>query len=268
MRCHPSVAEEETVFNTVHTQREIAFPEALKNGSQGPAVRRLQEWLGFNRFPTGIDSDFGDGTERALRQFQQAHQLPASGQLDPATWSRLVQPMTSALEVQPTSSSLAGAVKEVAKAHLAQGPIELGGDNRGPWVRMYMDGRDGPEWRWCAGFVFFVLRQACAALDKPVPFPVTFSCDSLAANARQAGRLCPGEEIASGRTRWADLGPFAIFLVRRSPGDWCHTGFAEDGSGSAFATIEGNTNDDGSSNGFEVCARSRSLKDKDFVVVT
>jgi hypothetical protein len=64
------------------------------------------------------------------------------------------------------------------------------------------------------------------------------------------------------------VGPLAIFLVRHSPGDWCHTGFAVRGEGGTFATIEGNTNDDGSSNGFEVCGRSRSVKEKDFILLS
>jgi hypothetical protein len=34
-----------------------------------------------------------------------------------------------------------------------------------------------------------------------------------------------------------------------------------------FKTIEGNTNDEGVSNGFEVCMRSRSYKDKDFILL-
>ena len=59
-------------------------------------------------------------------------------------------------------------------------PSDVGGENRGPWVRLYMDGRDGKEWLWCAGFVCFILRQACAALDQPLPFPGTVSCDVLA----------------------------------------------------------------------------------------
>ncbi len=34
-----------------------------------------------------------------------------------------------------------------------------------------------------------------------------------------------------------------------------------------FHTIEGNTNDDGSRNGYEVCARRRGYGKKDFVLL-
>ena len=45
-------------------------------------------------------------------------------------------------------------------------PREIGGQNMGPWVRLYMDGREGAEFPWCAGFVCFVLAQACEAMGR------------------------------------------------------------------------------------------------------
>jgi hypothetical protein len=256
------------MFSTPHTAEETVFPGALSNGSMGPGVRRLQEWLGFGGCPTSIDGDFGGGTLRALNKFQKSRQLPVTAALDPQTWSQLVQPMTSLLAIRPAASSLPAAMLELAEAHLARRPIELGGDNRGPWVRMYMNGNEGREWRWCAGFVCFVMKQACSALRRDPPIRTTFSCDSLAAFARETRRLRRGEDIANGEVPWSEVGPLAIFLVRHSPGDWCHTGFAVRGEGGTFATIEGNTNDDGSSNGFEVCGRSRSVKEKDFILLS
>src|SRR5437899_2976545 len=51
----------------------------------------------------------------------------------------------------------------------------------GGGVRLYMEGREGEEWPWCAGFACFVLGQACRTLDVDPPFPPSVSCDSLAA---------------------------------------------------------------------------------------
>ena len=31
--------------------------------------------------------------------------------------------------------------------------------NQGPWVRLYMNGRDGQEWPWCADFASYVLKR-------------------------------------------------------------------------------------------------------------
>jgi hypothetical protein len=55
--------------------------------------------------------------------------------------------------------------------------------------------------------------------------------------------------------------------VRKTASDWTHTGIVVEVGPEGFKTIEGNTNDEGVSNGFEVCMRSRSYKDKDFILL-
>ena len=60
----------------------------------------------------------------------------------------------------------------------------------------------------------------------------------------------------------------SIFLVRRTPTDWTHTGLVTDAVPVAFDTIEGNTNDDGDREGFEVCSRSRGYASKDFITLS
>ena len=60
-------------------------------GSRGPGVQLLQ--LGLSRAgyqPGRIDGSFGRGTENALRQFQQAQGLPATGRSDVATWQAMM----------------------------------------------------------------------------------------------------------------------------------------------------------------------------------
>ena len=60
-------------------------------GSRGPGVQLLQ--LGLSRAgyqPGRIDGSFGRGTENALRQFQQAQGLPATGRSDAATWQAMM----------------------------------------------------------------------------------------------------------------------------------------------------------------------------------
>ena len=62
----------------------------LQKGSSGPQVldlqKRLQE-LGFD--PTGVDGDFGPGTEAAVIAFQKAHGLEADGKVGPNTSAAL-----------------------------------------------------------------------------------------------------------------------------------------------------------------------------------
>jgi hypothetical protein len=229
----------------------------------------VQEWLCFHGCHTTIDSDFGSGTELAVKAFQAKKRIPITGIVDRTTWDALVAPLLSVLSVTiPASVSFGQAVLRVAKAHLREHPIELGGDNLGPWVRTYTGGNDGPGYLWCAAFVTFVLKQACDAIGVAMPIAGSLSCDSLAYQAREKKRFVSGNTITSGTTPWGSLGQCQIFLVRQSPTDWTHTGFSFDGNGDTFATIEGNTNDDGNANGYEVCQRSRSLTKKDFIKIS
>src|SRR4051794_36471797 len=57
---------------------------ALKRGSRGPAVAKVQRWLGLKG-----DGIFGPGTRRVVRRFQRRHGLTADGVVGPATWRAL-----------------------------------------------------------------------------------------------------------------------------------------------------------------------------------
>ena len=247
--------------------RELTLDTTIKKGDTGAKARRVQEWLSFGGFATTIDGDFGDATERCVKAFQQSKGITATGKVGPQTWGALIEPLNQALQPikLPANATLASAVLKVAKQHLSQHPIELGGDNCGPWVRVYVGGNQGPEWRWCAGFLTLVLKQACMLLNRPMPIPGSVSCDALAYQAKQAGLFVRGEQLANGSVSWAALGAAQIFLVKQTSTNWVHTGFSFEGAGTVFSTIEGNTNDDGSSNGFEVCQRTRSIASKDFI---
>jgi putative peptidoglycan binding protein len=249
-----------------YVNKELEFSTTLRKNDYGVRVKRVQEWLGLQGVGTPIDSDFGDATKGCVARFQQKAGLEVTGAVDAETWNALVAPLTKALAaVDSPGSSLSSAVLRVARQHLSQGPIEIGGDNCGPWVRVYCGGNDGAEWRWCAGFVTFVMRQACLILDRSTPLPGSYSCDSLAYQAKDKDLFVKGADVADGTIGWSDLGTTQIFLVRRSPTDWSHTGFSFAGADQTFSTIEGNTNDDGSANGYEVCKRLRSIAKKDLI---
>ncbi len=250
-----------------HVTKELSFDGVIKKGDYGVKVRRVQEWLKMNGFATGIDSDFGDATETCVINFQNAKGLAQTGKVNQETWEALIDRLNKALApIQfPANIKLSEAILRTARQHLAQHPIEVGGDNKGPWVRVYMGGNQGTGWRWCAGFITFVMKQACTQLGQPLPIPGSYSCDSLAYQAREKGLFVKGSELANGSVSWSGLGSSQIFLVRRVATDWTHTGFSFDGSSTVFSTIEGNTNEDGSSNGFEVAKRTRSIPNKDFI---
>jgi hypothetical protein len=250
-----------------HVTKELTFPGQVQNGAGGMTVRRVQEWVTFHGFPTPVDGDFGPATETCVRHFQTGKGLNSTGTVDGQTWNALVEPLDRALRIPDVDSDapLGDVILEVAKQHLAEHPIELGGNNGGVWVRVYMDGNQGPQWRWCAGFVTFVMRQACMALERQAPIPGSYSCDSLAYQAKEAGLFVKGVDIEEENVLWPELGTSQIFLVRQTSTDWTHTGFSFEGSGLTYSTVEGNTNDQGSGEGYEVCQRTRSVAKKDFI---
>jgi hypothetical protein len=124
-----------------------------------------------------------------------------------------------------------------------------------------MSGQQGVPFAWCAGFVTFLLEQATQALSIGMPIAGSIRCDTLAAQAERAGIRITEDEAP------AKLTPGSIFLVRRIVGDWTHTGIVTEVHDDTFETIEGNTNDSGSREGVEVCARTRSYAGKDFILI-
>jgi hypothetical protein len=244
-------------------REEIEFPGEIKTGKVGKAARRVQEWLTLHGDNVAIDGEFGSGTAAAVRAFQESKRLPVTGVVDERTHATLVAPMLRALRPEVDASLPFGAlVAAIGAAHLAEHPREAGGDNMGPWVRLYMDGHQGSEWFWCAGFVTFLMKQAAALKATKPPLEGSFSCDSLAAQGREHGAF-----RKEGTLSPAQITPGAIFLDRRTASDWTHTGIVVRAESDVFHTIEGNTNDDGSRNGYEVCARRRGYGKKDFVLL-
>jgi len=244
---------------------EMDFPGDLDPGTKGRKARRVQEWLTIHGFRTPIDDDFDVATARAVVNFQAARGLTSGtgGKVDKATWEELVAPMARAFGKIVPSASFDATVRAVAEQHLREHPIEVGGQNCGPWVRAYMDGHQGQAWPWCAGFVTFVMKQAAEIQSSPTPIQGSVSCDVLQAQADKKGRYVAGSSIGSLAS--AGFGECCIFLVRNTSTDWTHTGFAMDMKHDTFATIEGNTNDEGTREGYEVCKRIRGKSEKDFI---
>jgi hypothetical protein len=260
-----------------YIRREIDSPaEPLARGDRNRTVTRIQEWLNYHNFRTGIDGDFGPATEACVKDFQRDKRKSPSGEVDEATWGLLVRPMTTALKAPSNVERMTpqATVLAVANQHVDQHPVEIGGDNRGPWVRLYCEGNDGRPWAWCAGFVTLIMQQAYFYRGERPPIKGSVSCDTLAAQAKEAGLFVGHNEITSGRRPWEEFGEACVFLRRRTSTDWTHTGIATAGTGDpdelVFATIEGNTNDEGSREGFEACRRKRSVggSDYDFIALT
>lgn len=235
----------------------------LARGARGARVRVVQEWLCLHGIHLAVDGGYGAASAAGVREFRARTGLPAGEEVDRATFDALLAPMRAALApIAPKPGATLGQmVVAYARQHLAQRPREVGGQNMGPWVRLYMDGSQGPAWPWCAGFSTLVLRQAAHTLGVPMPVARTYSCDVLAGNA--SANQC----FVGGGPSPRDVTPGSFFLVRRTRNDWDHVGIVTAVEGDVLRTIEGNTNDSGDREGYEVCARVRGFDRKDFVLI-
>ncbi len=244
-------------------KKEVNFPGEVSFGARGEDVRRVQEWLNLHGFGVVVDGDFGPATQTAVGQYQEQVGVHASGVTDEETWQSLVAPMSAVLQQSLDQSLPFGdATLLYARLHLDAHPREVGGVNQGPWVRLYMNGAEGPSVLWCAGFVTFAMRQAADSMGAATPVRGSFSCDELVRQGKEA-LIFVDETVASPEQLTAG----SIFLVRKTPSDWTHTGIVEAAGSDTFSTIEGNTNDSGDREGYEVCARTRSYDNKDFLVL-
>jgi lysozyme family protein len=259
-----------------HIAAELDFPPGIRNGSKDPAgkvggVRRVQEWLNIHDRATSIDGGFGDSTEEQLKKFQRDNGRSPTGELDEETWALLTAPMRRALAAiaHPAGAALEEAVIRVAQQHVAQAPVEVGGDNRGPWVRLYMQGRDGTDQLWCAGFVCFAIAQAARDLGIALPFARQVGVDALVRDAMNSSRFIDGDKVANAITRRSRLRPGFLFVVRNpdAAGDWQHVGIVLNVLDQTFDTLEGNTSVNGSRNGTTAKAGNRSYPQKDFLAL-
>lgn len=257
----PAILSPVVSFAAPVVVRETSFSTAISRNATGEVVRHTQEWLTYHGLGLKIDGEFGIATETAVSAFQQRSGLPVTGRVDGATFDTLLAPLSAVLLPIAGTGVLSQDAPRYAEQHLAQHPREVGGENCGPWVRLYMNGAEGADFPWCAGFACFVLNQASAG--RPLPFVASISCDELGIHAKDRGLFRqggPGFDTSQ-------IKPGSLFLVRRPQGGWHHTGIVVGVSPGAVTTIEGNTNDSGSREGFEVCKRVRATTVLDFVAI-
>ena len=255
-----------------HYLIEVEFPGLIAQGSTNKmAVKRIQEWINLHRYYKGIkikievDQDFGGITKKALMIFQEESGLKATGECDELTWKSLVQPMELAFNTEiPLSNDIRVMALARMKLMLDFSPRELG-QNCGPWVRAFMHGHDGDWAAWCAGSV-----STCYHLEKERMekrglvvgniVPWSWSVPDMVIEAKRTGRWIDPIEV---EMRAFDKGDLFIVCTPNGKFKYSHVGCITDFSFdkmSTIDTIEGNTNDEGSAEGFEWCERTRSLK--------
>lgn len=133
---------------------------------------------------------------------------------------------------------------EVAKAQLGKQEIPKG-SNAGPDVEKYLKSVGlGPGYSWCMALVYWCTNEAADSLKLTNPL------------IRTGGVMRQWNENTKLRVAVPRAGDVFIMDFGKGLG---HTGFIERVDGTALYTIEGNTNDDGSREGYEVCRRTRQM---------
>lgn len=237
--------------------------KTYRKGDKGYMVRVIQEWLNLNGIELAMDGDFGPATHYGVIMFQKRNGLAVDGIVGSITFDALIAPMTRANEPLDYFEYVQGKVIDYAKQHLAQEPKEVGGQNMGPWVRMYMDGYQGDVWPWCAGFVLYILGQVFGK-DK-LPIIKSFSVDNIVKDAIKKGIFIKGVGLEI-KEIIKKITPGSLWVLRKEWGDWTHIGIIVDIKDDIFIAIEGNTNRKGDREGTKVAQKIRSYSNKDFIV--
>jgi Putative peptidoglycan binding domain len=245
--------------------KETEFTKVVKKGPpKSDHAKHVQEWLCLHGLSCKIDRDFGPATEKCVRRYQKKKGFPVTGVVDKRTFMELTAPLRAAQHrVEPNGRSLSQLIVAYGRQNVSQKPREVGGPNRGPWVRLYMDGNDGAEWLWCAGFATFPIKQAAATLGIPMPVLRSFGVANIANHAKETHHFLGQPSVADRRR----IKPGSLFLERGGPNGYMHCGIVVSVDGDTMNTLEGNTNDDGSSNGLEAIARTRGFGNMDFALV-
>lgn len=177
----------------------------IAKGARGKDVREVQRLLNQLGYPVDIDGEFGPQTYSAIRAFQSENldqhgqPLVIDGKVGPLTWWSLthskpdVQPLSAIDYAQLPPPELGGS--QIARAALASaigelkaGACEIGGNNRGPWVKKYLEAVGLPEGdSWCASFVSWCYLQAYDGDRSALPFPYSPGARALLREFKDKG---------------------------------------------------------------------------------
>lgn len=225
----------------------------ISSGSTSSEVERLQMLLNERGYHVAVDGIFGRGTMNALRAFQaqnldqHGQPLVADGKAGPLTWWSLMHPKPSAqinpvvsfLGMPPVSaggSSIGRSALRAAIGECRNGAGEIGGNNRGKWVRQYLAPAGIAEGNpWCASFVSWCYLQSCGGKKSKMPFQYNPGARSLMRSLDKNGWTHPpGSDYAP------VPGDLVFWWRVKSTGWQGHVGLVHQLSGGMLYTIEGN----------------------------
>ena len=242
-------------------------------------AKKVQEWLNLHRFHTKgyytrveMDDWFGKATASAVKEFQLINGLKETGDVDLNTWLCLVNPMYNAfMHIGDIDGDVSERLVEYINQFCEEHPTEIH-PNSGPWVRAFMKGNEGEWAAWCNGVVSTALDHACASLniDMNSILKWEWSCERTKQNALKengtAKYYSPEDLLLCKDNVKIERGD--IFLViRKSDNRARHIGVVENVNEGVASCIEGNTNDEGSREGYELCKRKRNLTNGNYGII-
>lgn len=226
---------------------------SLQTGDKGKQVRELQKLLNARGYPVGVDGDFGPKTYQAVRAFQSQNldqhgqPLVVDGKVGPLTWWSLTHPKPAIATVSAVdftrmpAASLGGsplgrAALRMAIDEIKAGAREIGGNNRGAFVRKYLQPTGLPEGNsWCAAFASWCVLQACGGVKERMPFAYSPGARALLKQFKDKGwAFAPPVERAP------EPGDLVFWWRVQLQGWQGHVGFVHQVKDGMLYTIEGN----------------------------
>lgn len=243
----------------------------IQRGENTSRVEMVQEWINLHKWYTPkfnlkitVDGGqkgggFGVATESAVKSFQLASRLEPTGVVNELTWMALTAPLQRAFKEikfeghQTIQDRFIAYISQFVNEH----PVELS-PNHGPWVRAFMKGKDWDTAAWCCGSLCTGLDLAAHSMGEAMIkyLPWSWSVPESVNNAK--GKMYLSRYFTSAEVKkdlsipkYGDLGicynsegPSHIFAIEKMEGTVMHT-------------IEGNSNDEGSRDGYEMCRGRR-----------
>lgn len=221
----------------------------LRRGSSGAAVTTMTGQLAQLGYLPEATALFDRTTELALRAFQAQHLDPRGlplvidgifGPLSRAALSAAVgrsAPHSPARPELPDVAELglAQSALAIALAEYRRGAGEVGGNNRGPDIRTYLDGRAPEGSDWCAGFVSHCYREAARRAGREMPFAYSVGARAIRNELRNKGW-----EYRAGEAAPPQPGDIVTWWRGSFSGWQGHIGLVHSFADGIVTTIEGN----------------------------
>jgi hypothetical protein len=222
--------------------------QPLQKNDQGKAVKELQSLLNQRGFALKVDGDFGTKTFNAVRAFQvqnldqHGQPLVVDGRVGALTWWSLTHAkplldIPAAIDFTKMPATAAGgsasgrAALRAALKELTLGAGEVGGNNRGPWVKKYHNGLASPGDAWCAAFVSWCYTHAPGG----IPYHYSVGARDVLRQFKQNAWATPPE---SGYEPVP--GDIVVWWRVRADGWQGHIGLVQQLKDGMLYTIEGN----------------------------